>query len=194
MRDYSPQDLPGILDVYRDANNTLRSSKGGIHPDRTIERIVSLPDENLAKMLTKNSFIIVAELNNEIAGFTAFSFSRIDRLLGSVYGKSLYVRESFQRGRAGVSVGRVLMNARKEKLRGMGFRKYFSYSVPESSGFQKKMGARFYPFHDTYSLNESVRMEYFEVEIRPSILNHFRIEPFIFELMFLIRKLRGRKK
>jgi L-amino acid N-acyltransferase YncA len=191
VRDFSPQDLPAVIETYRDANNTLRESRGGIHPDHTIDRIVNLPDEKLAPMLTRGAVVLVAEHGGEIAGFTAFSNSFTDRLLRTTYGKSLYVKEKFQRGKAGVSVGKELMLARKRKLQSLGFRKYYSYSVPESVGFQKKFGAKFYPFHDTYSLNKSVRMRYFDVEIKPSALNRLRVEPFIFELNCLIWRLRG---
>jgi L-amino acid N-acyltransferase YncA len=191
IREFSSADVPGIVDTFRDANNVLRKSKGGTHPDKTIDRIVNLPDNRLADMLTKDAFVLVAAIDGKIAGFTAFSNCLTDRILKTVYGKNLYVREKFQRGKAGINVGKELLSARKERMLAMGIRKYYSYSVPEAVGFQKKIGAKFHPFHDSYSLNESVKMKYFEVDIRPTMLNAVRVEPFIFELKFLLWKLRS---
>lgn len=102
--------------------------------------------------------------------------------MGSVCSRGFYVKEKFQRGRAGVSVGKLLAKARIKWASEMGFRKMYGYSTPESTGFHEKFGARFFSSHDSIYAGD-VRVHYYEIELRPSRLNGLRFEPYVSELI-----------
>lgn len=188
IREYQPEDLDELLEVFHKSNDSLRVSRGGSHPDKRIDRLQAFPKEQTLRHLTHNAVVLVAEAEGEIAGFAGFSNGLAEKILKSTYGKSLYVRPDFQRGRKGVSIGSLLYSERRKEAARRGFRKIYSYSVPESVGFQKKQGAVFYPSHDTYSLNPEVKLMYFELKLRESAFNSVRAEPYIFELRMLISK------
>ena len=189
IREYRPGDSEELLEVFHLSNDSLRVSRGGNHPDERIDKLQSYPKKHTLRHLTHNAVVLVAEAEGEIAGFGGFSNGLLEKILKSTYGKSLYVRPEYQRGKKGVSIGSLLYSARRKEAARRGFRKLYSYSVPEAVAFQKKQGATFHPFHDTYSLNPEVKTSYFELELRKSFLNNVRVEPYIFELRVLISRL-----
>jgi ribosomal protein S18 acetylase RimI-like enzyme len=179
IRESRPWDESGVLEAYRDSHNALRKSRGGSHPDDAVDEIIGRPDKVLSGKLLKDSIILVAEerVSGEIVGFSSFTYRWVDRLLGSAYLKATYVKERCQRGKAGVSVGRLLVEKRLEMARDKGFRKFYSFSVPESIGFQKKIGMKLYPEHNIPTFWDS-ELHYCELELRPSFWNRFTIEPY----------------
>jgi hypothetical protein len=187
IRDYSPGDADSIIRVWKDSSRALRKSRGGLHPDSDMDRLLASGDKKKSAL---GAFSIhVAEAEGKVVGFRAFSDRLLDRFLGSSYGGGVYVAESFQRGKKGVNVGTLLTIEGLEKQRTMGFRKHYSYSVPEAVDFHRRFGARFYPFHDRFSDFGRVRLAYYEIELRPSFLNALRIEPFIHETRTLCGKI-----
>jgi len=181
IRDYKAGDSSQIVEVFRDSMNTLRKSKGGTHPDDAVDKAVNEPDDELQKMLEWGSAIIVAEVQEtgEIAGMGAITTKWYNRLLRSTMSRAHFVKEKFQRGRAGVSVGKMLRIASIQKAKGLGFRKIFGYSTPEAVGFHKKFGAVFYPEHNGFYLDKRVVTQYYEIELRKSALNRMRPEAYI---------------
>jgi L-amino acid N-acyltransferase YncA len=193
IRDYRKEDAEQVIEVFRDSFNTLRKSKGGSHGDATVDAVVTQPDSATLKMVTSGRKLLVAEVKEtgEIAGTGAISDTRADRLLGSRYSRTHYVREKFQRGKAGVSVGKMLRIATIEKAKRLGARKLFGYATIESVGFHKKFGAKFVPLFNSSYLG-GVRSYYYEIELRPSFWNRIPIEPFVFQFSKFIGTL-GKK-
>jgi len=197
IRGYLKEDGPEIVSIYKDAIETLRKSNGGEHNDTSIDKICGEADEKiLSDLFCRNDIILVADVNGAPVGFTSFSNRFIDKILRSAYGSNTYVAPKFQRGKMGVNVGRMLIDERKKTIAGMNYRKYYSYSTPESVAFGKKCGVKYYPAHNTYSLNSRLALHYYEMLLRPSFLNKIRFEPYLFELSILfgklINKLKGR--
>jgi hypothetical protein len=191
LREYRPEDAPEVVGVFRDAHNALRKSRGGMHPDETIDRFMAKDDRELLDMLMRGARIIVAEAKGtgRLAGMGAITTDPLSRLLGSTYSKDHYVREEFQRGKAGVSVGRVVREATLKLAREMGFRKLYGYSTPEAAGFHRKFGAIFHPGCDSTYMG-GVRILYYETELRKSRLNAVRIEPYVFKCTRFLYQLR----
>ncbi|MEW6035037.1 MAG: hypothetical protein AB1529_00350 [Candidatus Micrarchaeota archaeon] len=191
LREYRPEDAPEIVDVFRDACNALRKSRGGAHPDEDIDRFTGKSDAELLEILERGARITVAEVKGtgRLAGIGAITVDRVARLIGSTYSKDHYVREEFQRGKAGVSVGRMLREATLKAARDMGFRKLYGYSTPEATGFHAKFGAIFHPGHDSTYMG-GVRILYYETELRKSRLNAIRIEPYVFKIGRFISQLK----
>lgn len=188
IRESRPADMEGVLEAYRDSNDSLRESRGGSHPDHAIDELISTPDAILKKRFFERSIVYVAEdrSSGEIVGFSVLSDRWSDRLIGSTHLKALYVKGRCQRGRAGISVGRLLAQRRLDAARARGYRKAYSLSVPESVGFQERLGARFFPEHDTPSFWGG-RLRYFEYELRKSPLNRFIFEPYLYKIRNSIR-------
>ena len=188
IRDVNPEDTNQLLDVFRSAHESLRKSKGGQHPDKAIDDMISLPDERLAEIVTKDNALIVAEVREtgELAGMGAVTNRWYDFALGSTYSKNHFVKTNFQRGKAGVSVGKLLRKASIEKARSQGFRKLYGYSTPEAQGFHKKFGAVFLPEFNSNYLRHTVPLHYYEIKLKKSILNSMYLEPYIYELTMLI--------
>jgi hypothetical protein len=183
IRDYRPEDASAVVDVFRDSQDTLRESRGGRHPDEAVDRLLDNSDSRLIDMITYRTILLVAQVEEtgELAGIGGFTNSWKDNILGSTYSKSLYVKERFQRGKAGVNVGSLITKERLRRAGEMGFRKAYGYCTPESLGFHKKFGAKYYPFHNSTYL-DVVKVHYYEIWLRPHILNYLRIEPFLHEL------------
>lgn len=197
IRGYLPEDGADIVRIYRNALETLRKSKGGEHDDYSIDKILSGSDKKiLSELFCRNDIVLVADASGAAVGFTSFSNRLIDKILKSVYGSNTYVTSEFQRGKMGVNVGRMLISERRKLMSKMNYRKYYSYSTPESVKFGKKCGVKYYPAHNTYSLNSSLALHYYEFILRPSFLNKIRFEPYLFELSIIfgkiIHKLKGR--
>jgi len=193
----SPEDGPKVASIYKSAIETLKKSSGGEHDDSSINRILSSTDKKiLSDLFCRNDIVLVADAGGDAVGFTSFSNRLIDRILKSAYGSNTYVASEFQRGKMGVNVGRMLVDERRKLIAKMNHRKYYSYSTPESVRFGKKCGVKYYPLHNTYSLNSSLALHYYEMILRPSPLNRIRFEPYLFELSILfgkfINKLKGR--
>jgi L-amino acid N-acyltransferase YncA len=190
IREYRGGDAGQVIDVFRDSFNTLRKSRGGNHPDETVDRVVGQPDNATLKMLISGRKLLVARVKGtgEIAGIGAISDTRADRILGSRYSRTHYVREKFQRGRAGVSVGKLLRLATIEEARKLGARKMYGYATIESIGFHKKFGAKFVSMFNSSYL-DGVRSYYYEIELRPSFWNRIPFEPFVFQFSKLVGKL-----
>ncbi|MBU0527931.1 GNAT family N-acetyltransferase [Candidatus Micrarchaeota archaeon] len=195
IRGYLPEDGAGIVRIYKNALETLRKSKGGDHDDYSIDKILSGSDKKiLSDLFCRNDIVLVADAEGIPVGFTSFSNRLIDKILKSTYGSNIYVAKEFQRGKIGVNVGRMLVSERKRLMSKMNYRKYYSYSTPESVAFGKKCGVKYYPAHNTYSLNSSLALHYYEFILRPSFLNKIRIEPYLFELSILFGKALGKLK
>ncbi len=194
IRDYRSGDAKQVIEVFRDSFNTLRKSRGGNHKDSTVDSVVNQPDDATLRMVTSGRLLLVAEVTEtgEIAGIGAISDTRADRILGTRYSRTHYVKEKFQRGKAGVSVGKMLRLATIEKAKKLGARKMFGYATIESVGFHKKFGARFMPMFNSSYL-DGVRSYYYEIELRPSFWNRITVEPFIFQFSKLLGKLRRKK-
>ena len=194
IRDYRPSDAKQVIEVFRDSFNTLRKSRGGNHEDSTVDRVVGQSDKSTLWMVTSGRLLLVAVVKKtgEIAGIGAISDTKADHLLGTRYSRTHYVKEKFQHGKAGVSVGKMLRLSTIEKARKLGARKLFGYATIESVGFHKKFGARFMPMFNSSYL-DGVRSYYYEIELRPSFWNRITIEPFIFQLSKFLGKLRKKK-
>ena len=182
VRDYKPSDDSQLPGIFRNASNSLRVSRGGKHPEQMIDESISQPDEKILERLKFGKAIMVAEVreSGELAGMGAFSRRWKNDLFRTSYSTSHYVKEEFQRGRAGVSVGSMLRRSIMEKAAGLGYRKLYGYSTPEAIGFHKKFGAKFYPKYN--KMNFGVMVHYYEIELNKSIFNGIRFEPYIFEL------------
>lgn len=181
IRDYRPNDEAQIVDVYRDGCNSLRQSRGGLHPETTVDTLLNKPDKKIGAMLTK-SRLSVAEVKEtgELAGIGGMTNGLLSRILKSTFSKNHYVKEKFQRGRAGIHVGAMLRQATIDRAKNLGFRKIYGYSTQEATGFHKRFGARFFPKYDSSQDKGLVQHHYYEIELRYSIWNKLRIEPHIF--------------
>lgn len=179
IRRYEGRDAPQAVAVFRDANNSIRKSRGGAHPDSEVDALLSKSDAELLSIITHGSVIFVAEVagTGEIAGMGAITNNLVARMLGSTYSKNHYVKEAFQHGKAGVSLGRPLRDATLAEAKRLGFRKMYGFSTPESVGFHKKFGAVFHPRYNTRMFG-TVIVEYYEIELRKSVLNGIRMEPY----------------
>jgi hypothetical protein len=185
IRDYRPGDAAQAKSVIRDANDSLRKSHGGMHPDESVDWMIQ--DSNRRSMSMRRgskSKLVVAEVKGtgEIIGTGAIIRSRFDWLIGSAYSTAHYVRQDFQRGKAGVSVGSLLRKETLARARDQGCRKVYGFSNPEAVGFHKKFGARFFPNHDRSHLVPPVRLCYYEIELKPSGWNALKLEPHTFAL------------
>jgi len=184
VRDYRSEDASRVVEVFRDAYNTLRKSKGGMHRDDQVEQALHPSDKNILARMTYEVMLVVAEVKEtgEIVGTGGISFGLMSRLLNSTYSRNHYVKEAFQRGRAGVSVGSMLRRATIDKARSMGFRKIYGFSTPESKGFHQRFGAVFFPAYDMTFSESTVGFNYYEIHLRPCIWNRIIIEPYIARL------------
>jgi L-amino acid N-acyltransferase YncA len=180
IRKAEKEDMPQLPSIFRDANETLRKSRGGLTPDEDVDHLNSMDDESLKRMFRRSSIIFVAEVRETgmLAGMGALTDNTLSRMLGSTYSRNHYVRASFQGGKAGVSVGRLLREATISEARRLGFRKMYGFSTPDSAGFHSKFGAVFYPRHDARFAGKA-NLRYYEIELRKSILNGVRIEPYV---------------
>ncbi len=183
IRHYEQRDWKELLSVFRDASDTLRKSRGGTHPDDEIKALSGKADGELLKIILHGSIVFVAEVDGtgKLAGMGAITNHLPSRILNSTFSRNHYVRGAFQRGKAGISVGRLLREATLGEARRRGFRKVCGYSAPESVGFHRKFGAIFYPAHDD-CLFGTVRLRYYEIELRKSIFNSIRVEPLVHRL------------
>jgi hypothetical protein len=193
IRDYRPADSSQVVQVIRDGFDTLRMSRGGAHPDEELDKLLGRGDRKLLDYVLKGAAVIVAEDEDsgDILGLGAYTNRLADRILGSAYLKGLYVRGRCQRGRCGVNIGSMIRDERIRRARSLGCRKLYAFSVPEARAFHEKAGAKFYPQHDLRYLNGTVRVEYFEIELRPSPLNGLRVEPIIHKARIRLYYLNG---
>jgi GNAT superfamily N-acetyltransferase len=192
LRDFEPSDAPQIIEVYRDATQSLRKSNGGSHPDDYIEKLITAPDEEILRQLIYSDELILAEVRGtgEIAGMGGLTNRLKNRILGSTYSCNHYVKRKFQ----GVGVGSLLKKATLERANKLGFRKMYGYSTEEAINFNKKHGAVFYPQFNAFREGSEVLVHYYEVELRKSVLNRLRIEPYTSELSImsgLLRKVKN---
>lgn len=194
IRPYAEEDAPGVVEVYRDAYDVLRTSRGGRHSDEIVDRIQAMSDETLLDRLLVGYHLVVAESEEGaiLLGIGAISDGWIDRVLRSARSKSHYVRLGLQRGKGGVGLGTLLREVTLGRARDLGYRKVWGYAQPESKGWHGKFGARFYPRHDTYNPEHSMMVHYYEIELRKSIWNSVRIEPCLFRLSKLVPTLEAR--
>ncbi len=197
IRDYKPSDAAQVVQVYRDSFDSNRKSRGGLHPDKAVDELLSKTDNELHSMIAKG-VLMVAQIKEtgELAGIGGISNKWINRLLKSTYSKNHCVKERFQHGRCGVSVGSLIRKSTIDKARHMGFTKIYGYSTPEAITFHKKFGARFFPQYNFRYLHKAVELQYYEIALRPGILNNIRLEPYLFQLgkirnriLSLLRKL-----
>lgn len=184
IRDYRPDDAAGAVDAIRSSFSTLRQSRGGAHPDSDIDKFLLVPDAELIDGLERNTRTMVAveEGSGEIAGLCSLGFGWHNRITGSAYSKNLFVKEGFQKGRAGVSVGRMIREAVLEKARSMGIRKIYGHSTPGAMRFHAKFGAKFFSEHDHLPRYSSLPMKYYEITLRQSPLNGIPLEGPLFRL------------
>lgn len=182
IRDYKPEDAPAIIAVFRNSFNSLRKSRGGSYPDDYVDRTIGRPDRQILSRLGYGNIMVVAELKKtgEIIGMDSIANRWKHSLLKSTYNANNYVKERYQKGRAGVRVGSMLKKATIEKAKSLGFRKMYGYSTPEARGLCKKFGARFFPSHNAKEQN--VEFHYYEIELCKSFWNSIRIEPYFAEL------------
>jgi hypothetical protein len=103
----------------------------------------------------------------------------------------MFVKERFQRGRSGVNVGRLLSQATQKRARELGFRKWYGLSTPESLEYHKKHGWRHFPKYDMVYLDGMVKVSYVELELRKSVWNPIRIEPYIIMFFMALARLRA---
>ena len=194
IRAYRPADAAQVVDVYRDAYEALRASRGGRHADHLVDRIQGLSDAALLQRLRDGYHLFVAadEATGRLLGIGALSDRPLDRLLNSARSKSHYVRLGLQGGKGGVGLGTLLRNATLGRARELGYRKVWGYAQPESRGWHAKFGALFYPGHDTYNPEHSLTVSYYDIELRPSVWNRIRIEPCLFRLGKLLPTIAAR--
>ena len=194
IRPYESRDAEGVVEVYRDAYDALRASRGGRHADDVVDRIQAMSDEVLLERILAGYYLLVAESEAEarLVGIGAISERPLDRLLQSARSKSHYVRAGLQRGSGGVGLGTLLRQGTLGRARKLGYRKVWGYSQPESKGWHEKFGARFYPRHNTYNTEHSMIVHYYEIELRESPWNAVRIEPCLFRLSKLLPTLWAR--
>jgi len=182
LREYRPGDEKGVIEVFKDANNPRRISRGGIYPDEKIDRIQSWSDEKIKSFVIDGNFLFVVEINetNEIIGTGGISTGPSNFLLKSTHSRSHYVKENYQKKKTGLSFGKMLRQATISKAASFGFRKIFGYSAQNVIGFHKKFGAKTYPKYNKKSpFSSTVELQYYEIELYHSIWNKFRIEPYI---------------
>jgi hypothetical protein len=182
IRDFQSGDEISLVKIYRDALNSLRKSRGGMHPDDYISSMINKPDAKIIHDLLYGSVVVVAVVkqSREIIGMGAITNRLKHRLLGSTYSKNHYVLERYQRGRMGISVGSLLKKATIRKAKDMGFRKIYGYSTPESASFHKKFGSTLYPSKDVSK--DGIEFRYFEIVLREGLVNRLPVEPLISEL------------
>ncbi|MDD5172247.1 MAG: GNAT family protein [Candidatus ainarchaeum sp.] len=187
IRDYRQEDSAQVASVFRDASQVLRKSRGGSHPDKTIDEQLRGSDRDILVKFAGGTKLIVAEVKEtgEIVGTGGISHGALERLTGSTYSTAHYVKSDFQRGKAGVPVGSMIRKEILARATALGCRKIYGFSTPEAVGFHKKHGAVFFPCHDRYEGND-MRLPYYEVELKPSMWNRLRIEPYVFKLNELL--------
>lgn len=195
VRPYEDRDAEQVVDVYRDAYEVLRSSKGGQHPDRVVEAVQRMSNEALLERVVAGYALFVAEEveTGRLIGIGAVSNRLIDRWLRSGRSKSHYVRASAQGGKGGVGVGSLLRTETLAHAKRLGYRKVWGYSQPESRRWHEKFGARFYPRHDTFNPEHSLVVHFYEITLRESPWNRLRIEPWLFRVTEFFPSL-GRKR
>ena len=178
IRDYKEDDASSIAIVFRDAYKTLAKRKKGQHPNELIDILVNASDKEIITAITHQYLVVVAEYidSGEIIGTGAISNRKIDRFLKSTYSNHHYVKAKFQRGKAGVNVGALLRMATIQKAKDKKFRKIYGFSVPEAKNFHKKFNAQFIPKYNSVYLNKQVEQHYYEIILRKSIWNIFRLE------------------
>ena len=194
IRDYRSEDARAVIEVFRDSYSTLGKSKGGMHPDEEVQEILAAPDREILARLTRSCILLVAEVREtgEVAGIGGIRDGREHRILKSTLSMNHYVKEQFQRGRSGVSIESMLRCATLERARSMGFRKLCGYAYPEAKAFHERGGATSCPAHSARDWNSAVALNYYEFELRASIWNRFRIEPYAGKLIKLYRNVRRR--
>jgi L-amino acid N-acyltransferase YncA len=191
VREYRKEDAKQVIGVFRESYDGLRASKGGNHPDETVDRTISRSDAEILQELEYGAFLLVAQVkeSGEIAGMSAFQNRWINSFLKTTYGRSMYVKPAFQRGKSGIRVGTLLRKTLLERAVSMGFRKVYGYSTPEAVGFHEKFGAKFFPSFN--SRGTSIEFHYYELNLRPSIWNEIRIEPYIPRVTIFYLKIRS---
>ncbi len=192
IRDFRPEDRAQLADVYRDSYGTLRESRGGQHPDELVDRVIGRADDEILSDIEYGGIVLVAEAHpgGEIAGVASITDRWINSVTGSSYSRSLYVRSAYQRGKSGVNVGTMLRAGIIERAKRRGYRKIFGYSTPEAIRFHMRFGARFTPLFN-HRDRDSFSFHYYELELRPSILNPIPIEPFMVSVTRLYSGLLG---
>ncbi len=187
VRDYRAEDARAVVEVFRDSYNTLRASKGGMHPDEEVEEMLRKPDGKILARLTRNCVLLVAEVRGtgEVAGVGGIRDGWEHRILRSTVCMNLYVKERFQRGKAGVSVGAMLRRATIERAKSMGYRKACGYAYPEAKGYEARFGVAFFPAYNTRDWNSAVTLHYHEFELRPNVWNRIRMEAYMGKLVHL---------
>jgi hypothetical protein len=183
LRDYVKEDFSRVIPVFRESYENLRQSRGGSHPDDAIDFLLQGSDKKLFAIFAGRASLIVAQVKEtgEVIGTGGIATGPIGRIFGSTFSMAHYVKPSFQRGRAGVNVGSMLRLATLERAKKRGCRKLYGFSTPEAVNFHKKFGAKFYPQHDTYYARNLVRVHYYEIELKPSFWNRFKIEPLLYK-------------
>lgn len=194
IRPYETEDAAGVVEVYRDAYDVLRASRGGRHADEIVDRVQAMSDDALLDRLLVGYHLVVAENEEDgaLLGIGAVSDRGIDRVLRSARSKSHYVRLGLQRGKGGVGLGTLLREVTLGRARELGYRKVWGYAQLESKAWHGKFGARFYPRHDTYNPEHSMRVHYYEIELKKSFWNSVRIEPCLFRVSKLVPTLKAR--
>lgn len=184
IRDYRAGDSAQAVEVFRDSMNTLRKSEGGLHPDKTVDKLVDKPDSEILKLIRWRSLVVVAEVQEtgEIVGIGAITKGWRDSLFKTTHSRNHFVKKNFQKGKAGVSVGTMLRKATIQKAASLGFRKIYGYSTPEAIGFHKKFGFKPCPAYNRYNPDNGVVLQYYELELRKSIWNGLRIEPYLTDI------------
>jgi len=184
LREYQKTDSQAIEDVYKDAMDSLRISRGGLHSDISVDDMTGRPDGEILNELTYGGTLLIAQDKDsgEICGIGGIGHRWIHRLIGSAYSRSHYVRQSFQRGRKGLNVGTMIRAAILERARSMGFRKLYGFSTPEAINFHTKFYARFLPFFNrTFNGGKTV-LHYYEIDLEPNLFNRIPMEPFILSM------------
>jgi hypothetical protein len=192
LRDYAEKDFPQVLSVFRDSAESLRVSQGGKHPDKAVDALLLGTDKQVYEHFAGSAKLVVAQVKEtgEIAGTGGIARASLERFLGSAFSTSHYVKRSFQRGKAGVSVGSLLRKATISQALEMRCRKIYGFSTPEAIGFHRKFGAVFYPKNDRTYAGDLVPIHYYEIEVRRSILNALPIEPGICQFRSMRKDLR----
>lgn len=184
LRNYRETDAAASVSVFREGSQSLRKSQGGTHPDEAIDKLADMSDKEVWLNYLWGATLVVAEVKEtgEVIGLGGIKRGRFDRLIGSAYSTTHYVKPSFQKGRAGVPVGSLLRAETITRAKAIGCRKMYGFSTPEAVRFHKKFGARFYPLFNRDSSDSKVRIRYYEIDLRPSIWNMLKIEPFAYSL------------
>ncbi|MBU0528062.1 hypothetical protein KKE92_06270 [Candidatus Micrarchaeota archaeon] len=185
LREFKHGDEKEVISVFKDANNPRRISKGGIYPDEKIDQIQNWSDEKIKSFIIDGNFLFVVEIEetNEIIGTGGISTGATNFLFKSTHSRAHYVKENYQKKKAGISFGKMLREATISKAASLGFRKIFGYAAPNVIGFHKKFGAKAYPKYNKKSpFSSSVELQYYEIELYDSIWNGWRIEPYIHKI------------